>query len=680
MKKITFLGLVFAGLMANAQIHLVEWSGLGTNPKMAMDDPEQPLAYYTDPSINIPGWSQVSGPGSTVWSSAQTIPFSFAFNGSAESSFSVHPGGLVTFTSNPTAISSGPAALPSAVLPDKTVSMWGLSLAGSNDAVITKTFGTAPYRQQWIMWASASSASSVVNWAYWAIVLEETTNNIYIVDQRTYDQNNVANVSLLGGVQINGSTATAIPGVLSSLNTATGGNSDLTDNKVYAFVHSSSGQPAKDIYGQHLNMPAIVGQSSASDIMVEVVNFGSSTITSAEMFIQENSGTPVSQTISGLNITTGQRDTIAAIGAYTPSSTGTKNLKVWFGQLNGGANDNALNDTVYAEIMAVGATTVRFPLYESFTSSTCAPCRPGNINVEGLFASNPGDQVSLKYQMSWPGTGDPYFTAEGNARRTYYGINSVPNLQIDGQWGDNSASLTQAIMDQFKAEVALIKIDAEYTVTNQTVNIDVDIEPLVDLPAGLTLHVAIKERETTQNVKSNGETEFEDVMKKMVPNENGTALGALTENVTTSQSFSYTFQGSYRLSNNANDPINHATEHSVEDFNDLGVVVWIQDNSTKMIMQAAEAADPLSINEVSFNPIAAKVYPNPASSNLFVELEETTDFNIELSNTAGQLVKSSQYSNTAKAELSVENLPRGIYILNIKSDKGSSSQRITIAD
>lgn len=677
MKKITFLGLVFAGLMANAQIHLVEWSGLGTNPRLEMDEDEQPSAYMT---ANYTGWTEILAPASTNWSSAQTLPFSFKFNGTTESSFSAHPGGLVTFTSSPAAVTTGPAALPSINVPDKTVSIWGLSLAGSNDAVVTKTFGTAPYRQQWIMWASASSATSTVSWTYWAIVLEETTNNIYIVDQRTYDPNNVANVSLVGGVQINSSTAAAIPGVLSCLNTATGGNSDLTDNKVYAFVHATGGQPSKDLYGQNLNMSSIIGQSSASDVVVDVVNFGTTAITSAEVYIQEDGGTPTMQTVSGLNLTTGARGTITATGAYTPSSTGPKNLKVWFGQLNGGTNDNVVNDTLYADIIAVGATTTRFPLYESFTSSTCAPCAPGNLNVEGLFAVNPGQQVSLKYQMSWPGTGDPYFTNEGDFRRNYYGVTSVPNLQIDGQWGDNSSSLTQTVMDQFKAEVALIKLDAEYTVTNQTVDIDVNIEPLVDLPAGLTLHVAIKERKTTQNVKTNGETEFEAVMKKMVPDANGTTLGALTENVKTTQTFSYTFQGNYRLSNNAGDPINHAIEHSVEEFNDLAVVVWIQDNSDKKIMQAAEAFDPLSIDELSYSAIPAKVYPNPASSNVFVELEEATDFNVELSSTTGQLVRAAQYSNTAKAELSVENLPSGIYILNIKSEKGSSSQRITIAD
>lgn len=676
MKKITFVACALFGLMANAQIHLVEWSGLGTNPKEIMDEDEQPSAYMTG---NYTGWTEILAPASTGWSSSQSIPFPFMFNGSTESSFSAHAGGLVTFSSSPAAITTGPTVLPSSVVPDKSVSIWGLSLAGANDAVVTKTFGTAPYRQQWIMWASASSATSAVSWTYWAVVLEETTNNIYIVDQRTYDANNVANVALLGGVQINSTTATSIPGVLTSLNTATGGNSDLTDNKVYAFVHASGGQPGNDVYGQNIAMSSVIGQTPATDVQADVVNFGSNSISSIEVYVQENGGTPAVQTVSGLSIASGQRATVTATGAYTPSNKGQKDIKVWFGQINGGSNDNVLNDSLYADVLVVGAVTTRFPLYESFTSSTCNPCTPGNANVEGLFANNVGQQVSLKYQMSWPGTGDPYYTLEGNDRRNYYGVSSVPNLQIDGQWGGNSSSLTQSIMDDYKAEVAFVKLDAQYSVKNQTVNVDVNIEPLLNLPAGLTLHVAIKEKLTTANVKSNGETEFHAVMKKMVPNSNGTTLGALTENVVTKQSLSYTFQGSYRLSNNAGDPINHATEHSVEEFNDLAVVVWIQDNSNKTILQAAEGTKVLGISELMTGEVA-KVYPNPATDKFFIELDEPTNFSAQLTTITGQVVRGVEFTKTAKAEFNTQGLSKGVYILNITSDNGTSSQKVTIAD
>ena len=88
---------------------------------------------------------------------------------------------------------------------------------------------------------------------------------------------------------------------------------------------------------------------------------------------------------------------------------------------------------------------------------------------------------------------------------------------------------------------------------------------------------------------------------------------------------------------------------------------------------------PISIKEVNVSE-SAKVYPNPASDVFFVEMPEAIDFDVELTNVAGQVVRVAEFSNTLKAELNISDLPKGIYILNIKSDEGSSSQRITIAD
>ena len=86
---------------------------------------------------------------------------------------------------------------------------------------------------------------------------------------------------------------------------------------------------------------------------------------------------------------------------------------------------------------------------------------------------------------------------------------------------------------------------------------------------------------TYNNVGSNGETQFSKVMKKMVPGSMGFNLGSLTDGQTVVENFSHSFQGSYTLPPDANNPIDHNTQHSVEDFSNLGVVSWIQDDATK---------------------------------------------------------------------------------------------------
>ena len=47
------------------------------------------------------------------------------------------------------------------------------------------------------------------------------------------------------------------------------------------------------------------------------------------------------------------------------------------------------------------------PLYEEFTSSTCGPCAFANAILDPLLMANEGTHSLIKYQMNWPGSGDP---------------------------------------------------------------------------------------------------------------------------------------------------------------------------------------------------------------------------------------------------------------------------------
>ncbi|WP_417611230.1 T9SS type A sorting domain-containing protein [Owenweeksia hongkongensis] len=88
---------------------------------------------------------------------------------------------------------------------------------------------------------------------------------------------------------------------------------------------------------------------------------------------------------------------------------------------------------------------------------------------------------------------------------------------------------------------------------------------------------------------------------------------------------------------------------------------------------------PIGLAEINAAETAS-VYPNPATDKFFVELNEPTDFNVQLSTTTGQVVRVADFTKTTKAEINTNGLAKGVYILNISSDNGTSSQRVTIAD
>ena len=99
--------------------------------------------------------------------------------------------------------------------------------------------------------------------------------------------------------------------------------------------------------------------------------------------------------------------------------------------------------------------------------------------------------------------------------------------------------------------------------------------------------VAIIENTTFNNVGTNGLTEFHHVMKKMVPDQEGTSLENLTRGEEISLQFSYTFQGEYDDSTGYSNPVDHSSAHTVEEFDDLSVIVFIQDNDSWQVLQSA---------------------------------------------------------------------------------------------
>ena len=680
-KSYLFIVAVLFSSMVMAQYHEVNWATIGANPREGMDEAEQPWGYLDQ---NYTGWSQILSAGATSWSSSQSMPFSFKFNGSTESSFVVHPSGLVTFSSSPSAPPSTPATLPNSSLPDKTIAVWGMNLgtASSNDGVVQKTFGQYPYRQHWIMWASASIPGvSGTNWAYWAVVFEESTNNIYIVDQRTYG----GNVSLVAGVQVNSTTATSATGSpgLASQTTATAGNgSDASDNKVYAFVYGT--QPTYDAAGQKLAMGPYAKVNTANDVPMEIVNYGTSAIFNVKVAISVNGGNPSTKLISGISLNTGARASVVATGALTPTVVGDANLKIWIQEVNGSSDANHLNDTIYGTVSVVSDIHQRVPLAEEFTSSTCGPCASFNPSYNQLLDANNvntanGKVVAVKYQMNWPNPGtDPNYNPDGYTRRLYYGITGVPTPILDGVQGVAS----QAAIDDSYASGSPFEVEAVYNVSGTTMTVDVDVTPRLNKTnSDYVLYIAVLEKALyksnypgSQFPVTNGETDWFQVMRKMLPDGDGIALGTLSDGVTISKSESYTFtfgnvaQGNYNL---------------WQDWSNIDVIAWVQDESNGMVVNSVLVEGQMIGIEEDSKQFGLEVYPNPASdyTNLHFDVEDNKTASIQVINAIGQTLISRTENLSVGAsniQISTADLIAGIYFVRVEIDGIPQTVKLTV--
>ena len=303
-----------------------------------------------------------------------------------------------------------------------------------------------------------------------------------------------------------------------------------------------------------------------------VENLGLEEISSFDLNWQLNDGTVFTENFSGLSLPFGSTYTFETEGLIE-SNPGEFTLSVFVSNVNGHeTDDNPDNDMLEKSIVIASGFTAYRPLFESFSSSTCGPCAPFNINVMNPFVANNIDNLSIiKYQMNWPGSGDPYYTPEGGARRVYYGINSVPSLVVDGNTiATNAGSVNNAFQEGLATQ-AFIELSGTSNMDGTTINVDVEINPFINI-SGVRLHVVVVEKTTYDNATTNGETEFHYVMMKMLPNAQGTTIDLVDGEVFTT-SFSYDMENT-----------------NVEDFEDLAVVLFLQDHTTREVFQSAFTA------------------------------------------------------------------------------------------
>jgi hypothetical protein len=182
-------------------------------------------------------------------------------------------------------------------------------------------------------------------------------------------------------------------------------------------------------------------------------------------------------------------------------------------------------------------------------------------------------------------------------------------------------------------------------------------------------------------VKSNGETEFLSVMKKMLPTETGSSLPAVAIGSWDSLSFSYTFKGNYRLpiDGQAANRINHNTEHSVEDFYNTKVVAWIQ-AADKSVYQAVNLTSLVPAGTSAFDASfeQAEVFPNPAINqfNVRLNLKHSDEIFATLIDIHGKVISTLSKKCTVGIQTfdwDTSNLPNGIYHLMLFDSKNNSS-------
>lgn len=221
-------------------------------------------------------------------------------------------------------------------------------------------------------------------------------------------------------------------------------------------------------------------------------------------------------------------------------------------------------------------------LIEDFSNVSCPPCVASNNTLRSLKSSYTSEKlVIVKFPANFPSPQDPMYLAskeDADSRLNYYSIFSTPTIIVDGinkTVATDSMSI-KSMIDASLLNVPQFSLEVEENISGQTMYISGKVKLLdnssIDFN-NLVLHTVIIESkiEYSSPPGSNGETEFDDVLRKMLPSNAGFSLS----NIETEGEVNYSFESAI---------------NSTWNKDRLVVIVYVQHTNSKEVYQANSKA------------------------------------------------------------------------------------------
>ncbi len=331
-------------------------------------------------------------------------------------------------------------------------------------------------------------------------------------------------------------------------------------------------------------------------------------------------------------------------------------------------------------LSAQEGTFPRTALIEEFTSLTCGPCKQVTPIINSAIANGQGKVLSIRYHVNLPLPYDHWYDANPsqiNSRRDYYQFANPPEFEVDGKFVQEKEAITPEADDR-RALTSPIKIDVTQTRAGDqfTVNVEVTADNNGLDGDDYKLRVALVEKyvedeSATSRPGSNGETEFWDIFRSMLPNAEGEAIKL---NPGQKKTFTY----NYTLGPGWQAQEMYAIAFVQNDFTSEPYTV-VQAAASNLV---ASAVDDIAAAAAGYSLTA--VTPNPARSEMVVEYSvgARQEVSIEVVDAVGRTVMSrsegTREEGSYRAPIDVSALAPGSYTCVVRAGDYTPSRQLII--
>lgn len=335
---------------------------------------------------------------------------------------------------------------------------------------------------------------------------------------------------------------------------------------------------------------------STLDIIGVIKNYGLNSITSFDLTYNIDGGTESAvYTVTDVNIPIGDTIHYAFDVPYTFGAIGSYEIEVTIGNVNGIVDEDQSNNSLTKPIIIGEDNDLKKTTLMEFFGSNNLPLGEGGMYDMYATAFDLFDEFYfaeletytkaslITYQLD----PDPYQTQECIDRFDYYDVAKDPAFYGDGEYSRGYVDLYN--IPYLYDNPAFFDISVNQTFSGDSITVDVSILPYANVDA--ICHIAVVEKVTTENVGESAVAEYKNVLMKMLPDVNGTAV-SLTSGVT------YTFSETYDMSST-----------NAEEVDDLLAIVYLQDNASKYVYQSAFA----QYNNLTLQSVEIPLFHTPGS-------------------------------------------------------------------
>lgn len=430
-----------------------------------------------------------------------------------------------------------------------------------------------------------------------------------------------------------------------------------------------------------------VVKNSETDVLFQFRNVGFNPITSAVLEVSDGTFTE-DINIDGINLA--YDETYENVYKYTVKNTTKNTITFKIKSVNGGTDLNAVNDTKSVDIYGVSKKISKKMLAEEATGTWCTWCPRGAVFMAKMKEDYPDDFIGIAVHNQDPMTLASYNTGLTNLP----GFSGFPSVVVNRQNIIDPEEMPEYFTEIASREVAPIEVNVQQTKVNRKITISGDIEFYSNIDDAdfsvVTVIVEDSVKGTTTgyaqvNSYSGGGNGvmggFENLpnpvpASQMVYNEVGRALpfgfngkndiipSKVKEGDVFLFSVDYTAPTSQKIEN-------------------LHSVLFLVNNKTGQVVNAAKTEsfavkvdDIAELDHVSLSP-----NPTSNTSYLNINLNTSSDVNVNISNNMGQIVASKNYGKLSGLQILpivADNFSSGIYFVQILVNGKSTVQKLIV--